>query len=139
MTPSSTPSPSQVQKLLSQAHEADWSRRRDAGIALAGCSGQDAVAPVLLHLLLDPDDTGVTEGVTWALLREGGEPGLTLLARAAATASHDTVNWLAGPVAEYVSDIGSTGLLSGLNRLASSRDRDLAEGATEMLGWIEQP
>jgi hypothetical protein len=126
-----------VRKLIAQAQEADWSRRRDAGLALAPCADQADAAAALLDLLLDPDDTAVTEAVAWGLLRYGGEAGVTLIARAAAGAAPDTVTWLAAPVAEYVDDFGSTGLVAGITRLTASRDRELAAGAAEVLGWIE--
>ena len=72
----------------------DWQERAAEAVDLAPRAEEAAVASRLLTLLLDPDNTAVSQAAAEALLNRGDLVAVGLLATAFAAANEDTRNKL---------------------------------------------
>jgi hypothetical protein len=129
---------STVRSALQDACSASWSVRADAGRRLAGTAQDAEVAAVLLRLLLDGQDTWVTQETAEALLERGDETGLRLVLAALATADDDTGDHLHAAVTNVCcqSDEGLERLGTLLAALTTDADPSIGEEAGDMLrGW----
>ncbi|MGA5098543.1 hypothetical protein ACPCAC_14455 [Streptomyces lavendulocolor] len=129
---------SAVRSALRDACSASWSVRADAGRRLAGMAQDAEVAAVLLRLLLDGQDTWVTQETAEALLERGDETGLRLVLAALTTADDDTGDHLHAAVNDVCcqSDEGLERLGTLLAALTGDADPLIGEEAGDMLrGW----
>jgi hypothetical protein len=83
-----------VTALAALATSPDHRDRADAGRALAGFAELPGVPELLLHLVLDADDTFVTLHTAAALLRRHDRIGLAVVARGLARAEPDQAEWI---------------------------------------------
>ncbi|WP_329144605.1 hypothetical protein OIU91_09175 [Streptomyces sp. NBC_01456] len=77
---------------LGRSH--DYRDRADAGHGLAGFAEMQEALEPLLALVLDPDDTFVTQRTVEALLRRKDRVGLTIVASALPVADSNHSEWI---------------------------------------------
>jgi hypothetical protein len=88
--------------LAALATSPDHRDRADAGRALAGFAEVPGAQELLLHLVLDADDTFVTLHTAAALLRRHDRIGLAVVARAMARAEPDQAEWIGTALREVL-------------------------------------
>jgi hypothetical protein len=123
---------------LAAASSPDWSLRARAGVDLVAWADDPHVADVLLHLVLDPDDTVVTDRTCAALLRRNDEPAIRVLARGWATADdpeqHDHILWsLVGDLLGPGDPCDVERFVDICRRLTGDPDPVTRSGATDLL------
>ncbi len=132
------PSEDDRSQALLLAESRAWDDRVEAGRRLAGLAGDPEIDDVLDRLLLDPDNTAVTEETAKELLRRRDLPGLRVFARAWDRADDQTGDCLGDStytVRQSVED--QTGLMWRLRALADGDpDASVRTGAADVLGWL---
>ncbi|MCT2591423.1 hypothetical protein LHJ74_16175 [Streptomyces sp. N2-109] len=126
---------------LRWADSPSWAQRAAAGRRLARRADLDDIRPLLERLLLDADDTGVTQETARALLERHDLPGLrAVLAALSRAEALCTADQLAGEVDGYRSCVSAAGrgdeLRRRLTTLASDTDTDtdIRDEARTLLG-----
>ena len=87
---------SELAAAINAASSSDWATRADAGRQLAARAERSDVAEVLRGLLLDVQDTAVTDATSRALVQRDDVHGARLIAQAVADADaeqHDHLYW----------------------------------------------
>ncbi|MEW2259832.1 hypothetical protein [Streptomyces sp. NPDC047869] len=135
---------------IMKAESPTWSLRAAAGRQLAASIRIDEVADVLLRLLLDPQDTGVTQDTADALLARKDTIGLrhVLLARSFA-ASFDTADQISAALdadPDWLTTEGADRLIKQLRELTTDDDPGVRDEAERILtrirpreGWADAP
>ncbi|GGP96585.1 hypothetical protein [Streptomyces roseolilacinus] len=120
---------------LRDARSASWSVRAAAGRRLAGAAEDAEVAAVLHRLLLDGQDTAVTQDTAEALLERGDAHGLRMVLAALARADDDTADHLDAAVDNVCrqSDEGLARLEALCRVLVSDADASVRDEAREIL------
>lgn len=132
------------------AESDSWSVRAAAGRRLAAHAEADDAARVLHLLLLDGQDTAVTQATAEALLRRGDVLGLRLALKALAVAANPNVpDWDASTMDEiyaaitgdprWMSDDGCVQLGAQLGELTSDADASVAEEARRLVVEMRKP
>ncbi|MGW3892509.1 hypothetical protein ACWD69_27835 [Micromonospora chokoriensis] len=117
-----------------------WSVRAAAGRHLARSRGIDEVADTLHRLLLDPQDTAVTQETAMALLERKDATGLrlVLLARSyaadEATAAEIQAALDCNP--DWMTPVGADRLTKQLRDLAMDEDAGVRDEARAILGRL---
>ncbi|MFB7864855.1 hypothetical protein [Streptomyces sp. NPDC056069] len=124
-----------VPTALRDARSTSWSLRADAGRRLANAAEDPEVAGVLHRLLLDGQDTAVTQETAEALLGRGDVCGLRLVLVARAVADDDAGDHLAAALTNVFrqSDAGCERLDTLASALVSDADPSVAEQARRVL------
>ncbi|MET9427010.1 MULTISPECIES: hypothetical protein [unclassified Streptomyces] len=123
---------------LRDARSPSWSARAEAGRRLAGAAEDAEVAAVLHRLLLDGQDTAVTQETAEALLERGDVLGLRMVLCALASADDDTGDHLDAALTNVCcqSDEGLARLKELCSALVSDADASIGEEAGRILsGW----
>ncbi|MEV6194862.1 hypothetical protein AB0M19_20985 [Streptomyces sp. NPDC051920] len=131
-----------MEAALRDAASQSWSCRAAAGRRLAAIAGQKEVAPVLERLLLDPHDTGVTQGTAEALLQRRDLVGLrTVLAALSRAEEWCTADQLDAEVFNHqnwmIADGRRDQFVQQLEALAADEDVGVRTEATRFLGGPE--
>ncbi|MEU1466413.1 hypothetical protein ABZ467_38690 [Streptomyces sp. NPDC005727] len=125
---------------ITNADSPAWSLRAAAGRQLAASTKIDEVADILLRLLLDPHDTGVTQETADALLARKDTTGLrhVLLARSFA-ASFDTADQISAALdadPDWLTTEGADRLIKQLRELTTDDDPGVRDEAERILARI---
>ena len=114
-----------------------WSVRADAGRRLAAWAERGEVVPVLQRLLLDADNTAVTQETARTLLERQDLPGLRAVVTALSRAQETwTIDQLAGELdfdPRWVTPTGTKQLIGQLEALATDEDPGIREEARRYL------
>lgn len=124
---------------LRDARSASWSVRAAAGRRLAGAAEDAEAAGVLRRLLLDGQDTAVTQETAEALLGRGDVRGLRMVLAALAHADDDTADQLDAAVFDVFcrSAEGLARLEALASALVADADAAVREEAGRILdGWV---
>ncbi|MFI0805701.1 hypothetical protein [Streptomyces echinatus] len=121
----------ELRSALRDADSASWSTRASAGRRLAGAAEVTGVAPVLNRLLLDGQDTAVTQETAQALLERWDVRGLRLVLAALTVADADTGDHLCMAVDDVClrSEEDLERLVGLCSALASDADAAIREEA----------
>lgn len=118
----------------------DWSIRAAAGRRLAAAALTDDVVDFLLRLLLDPDDTAVTQDTAEALLTRGDRIGLRCvllaLSRAASTCTMDELGAALDCNPAWMTDEGTSRLVGQLRELTADDDAGVRAEADSVLATL---
>ena len=136
--------------MLREAKSPSWSIRAAAGCRLAADAEDKEVARVLNDLLLDGQDTAVTQQTTEALLRRNDVPGLRLVLAALAEASDTAVpDWDPSTMDEiyaaiwgdprWMGDSSWAPVGAQLRELSLDADESVREMAMSLLSRVEPP
>jgi HEAT repeat protein len=135
-----------VDSITCAVHEADsplWSVRAAAGRRLAAAAPVPEVFEVLHRLLLDPDDTGVTQETAEALIQRGDTYGLrVVLAALACAQSFSTADQLLAEIdcdPRWTTENGADQLVQQLRELASDEDDGVRGEAQSLLLRMKKP
>ncbi|MET9241761.1 hypothetical protein [Nonomuraea sp. NPDC003709] len=135
-----------VDSITSAVHEADsplWSVRATAGRRLAAAAHVPEVSEILHRLLLDPDDTGVTQETAKALMQRGDAYGLrAVLAALACAQGFETADQLWAEICgdpRWVTESGADQLVQQLRELTSDEDEGVRTEAQSLLLRMKQP
>jgi hypothetical protein len=96
-----------VSTLIGLARSTDYHDRADAGRALASFAATPEAREPLLKLLLDADDTFVTQATAETLLRRHDAAGLAAVASALAKADFNHADWIHTAVIDVFGIFGS--------------------------------
>lgn len=132
------------------AESKSWSVRAAAGRCLAAHAEVDDATRILHLLLLDGQDTAVTQETAEALLRRGDVLGLRPVLKALAVAANPNVpDWDASTMDEidaavtrdprWMTDDGWARLRTQLLELTSYADADVSEEAQRLLDRMRRP
>ncbi|MEU1494841.1 hypothetical protein ABZ456_31920 [Streptomyces sp. NPDC005776] len=129
-----------VSTTIMNAASPAWSLGAAAGRRLAAPTKIDEVADVLLRLLLDPRDTGVTQATAEALLARKDTVGLrhVLMARSFA-ASVDTADQISAALdadPDWLTTEGADRLIKQLWELTADNDPGVRDEAARILARI---
>lgn len=129
---------SEVRALAKSPHPPD---RAEAGRRLATFAGRSDVDDLLLHLVLDENDTLVTFETAKALLARGDTASARVIARAAALVDprDSTSDWLSDAVNDvWLQNTDDARTALGVcSALADDPEAAVREGAIELRLWIE--
>lgn len=132
----------ELERLLSLAGSDLWWDRARAGHDLSGFVGRVEVDDVVRSLLLDPDDTAVTEASAKALLQRGDLAALRLFASAWKLADaehgdhlHDALGGLIFTLSRWLAG-GSGRFRSVLHELLADVDVVVRDGARDLLACL---
>ncbi|MEV4639210.1 hypothetical protein AB0J80_17830 [Actinoplanes sp. NPDC049548] len=132
--------PTDLAAAISAASSPDWRARAQAGQDLARHADRDDVADRLLALLLDAQDTAVTDATAGAVLQRGDVTGVRLLARAVAAADDEHLDHLSAAIAEHVHTVAQPIVFQqSLTALAKDPDPTVRTGAQSLAEWINPP
>ncbi|MFD8791469.1 hypothetical protein [Streptomyces vinaceus] len=133
------------QELTAAMKDADspsWSVRAAAGRRLAAAAEVGDVSEVLHRLLLDAQDTGVTQETAEALLARADTEGLRIVLAALSCAAHTwTSDQLSAAVdcdPEWMTDSGERRLIQQLQELTTDDDAGVRSEAERLLKPILQ-
>ncbi|PKV96861.1 hypothetical protein ATK30_7825 [Amycolatopsis echigonensis] len=128
-----------VTSLLALASSPAYQDRIDAGWGLARFAEVAEAQPVLVRLVLDNKDTGVTYETTEALLRRFDALGLSLVATAFATADENHADWIYSAISKVLGiSTGERDAAVGIcEPLTHSANEELRRGATRLLKEIK--
>ncbi|MFJ3226094.1 hypothetical protein ACIPJS_22425 [Streptomyces sp. NPDC086783] len=125
---------------ITGADSPEWSVRATAGRQLAAAALTDDVLAVVLRLLLDPDDTAVTQDTAEALLARGDGVGLRCvllaLSRATSPCTMDELGAALDCTPLWMTDEGTNRLTEHLRELATDPDAGVRTEAAGILGTL---
>lgn len=127
-----------VEELLLLSRSDVWSDRMNAGRELSAFAGTAEVDGELRRLLLDPDNTAVTDATARALLR-GDVAALRIFAAAWVLADPETSDHLYGCLSEYLYELscatseGRVRYRTTLRQLLAAPEQAVQAGARELL------
>ncbi|MFF5108264.1 hypothetical protein [Streptosporangium sp. NPDC000509] len=130
-------------KATREANSPLWSVRAAAGRRLAASAHIPEVSEVLHRLLLDPDDTGVTQETAEALMQRGDACGLrAVLAALACAQAFDTSDQLAAEIdcdPRWITESGADQLVRQLRELTSDENDGVRTEAQSRLLRMRKP
>ncbi|MEU6315885.1 hypothetical protein [Streptomyces sp. NPDC047014] len=96
------------------------------------------MAPVLVGLLLDAEDTAVTRQTADALVRVGTVSAVRLIVLAAAVADDNQADWMQAGVHDALVGPGSASAFAMASRaLARDPDEAVRRGAAKFSVWVD--
>ncbi|MFJ4984368.1 hypothetical protein ACIP9H_11295 [Streptomyces sp. NPDC088732] len=131
--------PLSTSSICREVESDSWAVRAAAGRRLAGMTDQEEIRPLLLQLMMDPRDTGVTQETAEALLERKDLLGLCLVLMALSRAeAWWTIDQLSGEVYGYqdmmIADDRAAQFTEQLVTLTTDEDAGVQEEALRMLG-----
>lgn len=125
---------------ITAASSPDWSVRAQAARQLARQAQRPEIAKLLLTLLLDTQDTAVTDATCHALLDREDIHSARLIAQAVATADNEHLDHLHSAVTDRHLHVSANGTSTPLKELCCELSRDpnptIRGGAEQLTDWI---
>ncbi|WAZ26576.1 hypothetical protein STRCI_008170 [Streptomyces cinnabarinus] len=133
----------ELSRAIKDAASPDWAVRVAAGRQLAMSTRIEEMADVLVRLLLDAQDTGVTQETAHALLARKDAVGLRCvvmaMSRVTETWTADELNAALNGDAAWMTDEGTDRLILQLKELAGDADHGVRDEARRILAQIRRP